>query len=118
LDSKIFQANSLDDAIQMIDLICLWISFILSIGLLSMISSGSARQVQLAVGKAFCAIAAIHWQQHALGEEDLTTIGSVLPLLQSPGCRILSRFFHSVLWRWEWIRMDYIMENNSDLVNF
>ena len=51
-------------------------------------------------------------------EKDLTTIGSVLPLLQSPGCRILSRFFHSVLWRWEWIRMDYIMENNSDLVNF
>lgn len=39
--------------------------------------------VQLAVGKAFCAIAAIHWQQHALGEEDLTTIGSVLPLLQN-----------------------------------
>eukprot|EP00434_Breviolum_minutum_P004151 symbB.v1.2.003659.t1/scaffold175.1/size369221/15 len=36
----------------------------------------------LSVGKAVCAIAAIHWQQQALGE-DLTSIGSVLPLLQN-----------------------------------
>eukprot|EP00438_Fugacium_kawagutii_P033876 Skav201121 [mRNA] locus=scaffold185:506227:512983:- [translate_table: standard] len=33
------------------------------------------------LAKAICAIGALHWQQHALGE-DLTAIGSVLPLLQ------------------------------------
>ena len=41
-------------------------------------------EAHLSVGKAVCAIAAIHWQQQALGE-DLTSIGSVLPLLQTFG---------------------------------
>ncbi|CAJ1354437.1 unnamed protein product, partial [Effrenium voratum] len=44
--------------------------------------SMDAALVRLSVFKAFCALTAIHWQQAALGA-DLTSIGTVLPLLQN-----------------------------------